>query len=261
MVRISSSSNGYFLVFSYLSPSNYRYVHQIISTIFLFVLAVFPSSSQRYIMDTSKQRRLFRINTNPHSERDRHGKHLSKFLHNREDRRFQIQFGRICRIDMDTNSRQRRLDRFLGSTVQHFITDWTGVRVPRQQHEFRRRTAIVRLEFQIDKTVPALVLGEFLTKILIRLAAITRLLDLDRFLVLDLVDVIAELVSSWLKFEALEGGSDFVVDNYTGGLVVILSKNYRWVVGRMTVCEKKNGKNDYSKNSILPTGNQTIKQI
>ena len=97
---------------------------------------------------------------------------------------------------MDTNSRQRRLDGLLGPTVQHFITDRTGVGVPRQQDKLGRRTAVVGLEFQVDESVAALVLREVLAEVLVRLAAFTRLLDDDLLLVLDLVDVVAELVSS-----------------------------------------------------------------
>ena len=119
---------------------------------------------------------------------------------------------------MDTDSSKSTLDSLLGSTVKHFITNGSRVRIPSNENKFGSRAPVVGLEFKINQTVAALILWKIRTEIFVGLGSFSRFFNLDRLLVFDLVNVVPKLKSSSLKLEAVERGSNFVVDFYTGGL-------------------------------------------
>ena len=143
---------------------------------------------------------------------------LSKLLDNRQNRGLQVQLRLVCCVDMNTHPRQGSLDGFLGSTVQHFIANRGGVRIPSNKDQLGGWTAIIRVELQVDQAVAAVIVRQVRAEIFVCLTAITRLLNLDCLLVLDLVNVVAELKSSRLKLEPLEGVCNFVIDDDTGSL-------------------------------------------
>lgn len=119
---------------------------------------------------------------------------------------------------MDSYSIQRTLNGLLGSTVQHFITNGSAIRIPGNKHEFGGGTSVIRHEFKIDQTIAAIVFGKIRAKVIKGLFASTRLFNLDSLLVYNFVNIVSKLESSGLEFESLKGGGNFVVYNNTGGL-------------------------------------------
>ncbi len=110
---------------------------------------------------------------------------------------------------MDSNSVEGGLDGLLGGTVKHFVSDGSGVGVPANKDKLRGRASVLGFEFQVDETVSGLVFRKLIAEIVVGGVTFTEGIDFDQFLVLDFVNVEAQLL---VNFERLEGGINFLVD-------------------------------------------------
>ena len=129
---------------------------------------------------------------------------LGEFLDCGQDRRLKVQLRTVCTVYVDTDTVEGTFDGFLGTTVKHFITNGSSVRVPGDENQLRGGTAVIGSEIQIDQTITALIVREVVTEVIIGSTTFGILFDLDRLFVYNLVNVVTVLESFSLDLETLE---------------------------------------------------------
>ena len=120
----------------------------------------------------------------------------------------------IRRVDVNADTVQSGLEGFFGSRVQHLVTNAGRVGVPSYQDQFGGGSSIDRLKIQVDESVAAIVVRQFAAKVFVCLGLVSLGVNDNRLLVLNLVNVIAQLLAL-AQLEGIEGSGHFVIDNDT----------------------------------------------
>jgi hypothetical protein len=110
----------------------------------------------------------------------------------------------VCRVNMDTNSIQGRLEGFLGARVQHLVAHSGRIGIPGNKDELARGPIVYRFEIQVNDSVAAIVVRQFTAKVLVCLFACALLVNDNRLFVFNLVHVVSQLLAL-LQFKVIKG--------------------------------------------------------
>ena len=112
-----------------------------------------------------------------------------------KDGALKVQFRSVCAVDVDSNSVQGGLDGLLGSRVKHLVSDGGGVRVPGDENQLGGRASILGSELQIYQSVTAVIIRHIFAEVFESGITFSVFVDLNLFLVYNLVDVVTVLES------------------------------------------------------------------
>jgi hypothetical protein len=149
---------------------------------------------------------------------------LGKLSARGQNGRFQVEFGRVRGIDMNTHAGQRRLEGFLAARIEHFVANGGGIGIPREQNQFGRGSAVIGAKLQVNEAVTTIVFGQGGAKIIVRGRTRTLAFNDNGFLVLNHVNVVTQLFAL-LQFERIEQIAHFLVGHDTGRLCCCCKKS------------------------------------
>lgn len=145
---------------------------------------------------------------------------LGKLTADGKNGSLQVQFGLIRGVNMDSHAVQGGFEGFLGSRVEHLVSNGGRVGIPGEKNEFGGGSAVGGFKIQINESVAAVVFREGFAKVFVRLCAFSFGFNDNGLFVLDGINNKAQFFAL-LQFEGVEGGRDFFVDGYSGGLFVV----------------------------------------
>jgi hypothetical protein len=128
-----------------------------------------------------------------------------------------VKFRMVCRVNMNTNPIQGRLEGFLGARVKHFASDIGRIRIPGNKDKLAGRPIIDRRKGQINDSVTTIILRHFFAKVFVGHIACTLLVNDNRLFVFNLVDNVAKFFTL-LQFKVIKGGTHLVGYNNSCGL-------------------------------------------
>jgi hypothetical protein len=142
---------------------------------------------------------------------------LGKLSARGQNGRFQVEFGRVRGIDVNTDSGQGRLEGFLAARIEHLVANGSRIGIPREQHQLARGSAVIGTKFQVNESVATIVFGQGGAKIVVRGRARALAFNDNRLLVLNHVNVITQLFAL-LQFERIEQIAHVLVGHDTSRL-------------------------------------------